>query len=71
MSRSLWRCRNRDCPVPHGAVLGHLTGDGGLRLDPAVTTFVVYLDTDRAVITCPRCGSDRSFFGSVIRRLAG
>jgi len=67
MSRSLWRCRNRDCPVPHGAVLGHLTADGGLRLDPAVTTFVVYLDTDRAVITCPRCGTARAFFGRTIR----
>jgi hypothetical protein len=64
MSRSLWRCRNRACPIPHGAVLGYLTGRGGLRLDPAITTFVVYLDTDRVTVTCPACGTPRDFRGS-------
>jgi hypothetical protein len=68
VSRSLWRCRNRACPVPHGAVLGHLIGNGGLRLDSAITIFVVYLDTDRVAVTCPSCGTERSFFGTTVRR---
>lgn len=52
--------------IPHGAVLGHLTGSGGLRLDPAITTFVVYLDTDRVTVACPACGTQRDFRGSSI-----
>jgi hypothetical protein len=66
MSRSLWRCRNRACPAPYGTVLGLLTGNGGLRLDPAITTFVVYLDTDRVTVTCPVCGTQRDFRGSFV-----
>ena len=63
MSRSHWRCRNRVCPVPHGAVLGRLTSDGGLVLDPEVTAFRCYLDTRRAVVDCPGCGATREFRG--------
>ena len=63
MSRSLWRCRNRDCCEPHGAVLGRLTVDGGLVLDPGVMKFRVYLDTRRAVVSCPSCGRSREFRG--------
>ncbi len=61
MSRSLWRCRNPGCCEPHGAVLGRLTADGGLVLDPGVMKFRIYLDTRRAVITCPGCGTVREF----------
>ncbi len=63
MSRSLWRCRNRGCCEPHGAVLGRLTADGGLVLDPGVTKLRVYLDTRRAVVACPDCGTSREFRG--------
>jgi len=66
MSRSLWRCRSRACPVPHGAVLGRLTSDGGLVLDPAVVGFRCYLDTRRAVVACPACGAGREFRGGVV-----
>ncbi len=66
MSRSLWRCRNPICPVPHGAVLGRLTADGGLVLDPAVATFRAYLDTRRAVIASPACGDMREFRGDAV-----
>jgi hypothetical protein len=66
MSRSVWRCPNPGCPVPHGAVLGHVTAEGGLVLDPAVQAFVVFLDTRRANITCPRCGAQREFHGSAV-----
>lgn len=66
MSRSLWRCRNRDCSVPHGAILGRLTAEGGLVLDPAVKAFHCYLDTQRAVVTCPMCGTRRVFRGASI-----
>jgi hypothetical protein len=67
MSRRLLRCRNPACPVRHGAVLGRLTADGGLVLDPAVTCFVVYLDTRRAAIDCPVCGAPRAFSGALVR----
>lgn len=67
MSRSRWRCRNPDCPSPHGAVLGRVTADGGLVLDPAVRAFAAYFDTGRAVITCPTCGAPREFRGSSLR----
>ena len=66
MSRLLWRCRNRDCPVPHGAVLGRLTDDGGLVLHPAVETYNIYMDTRRAMIICPRCGQVRDFRGGAL-----
>jgi hypothetical protein len=66
MSRSLWRCRNRDCPVPHGAVLGRVTKDGGLVLDSAVSTFQVFMDTRRAIIGCPACGFVREFRGPAV-----
>lgn len=63
MSHSLWRCRNRDCPVPHGAVLGRVTADGGLVLDPAVRSFAAYFDTRRIEVVCPQCGMTREFRG--------
>ena len=66
MSRSLWRCRSRACPVPHGAVLGRLTADGGMVLDPAVAEFRAFLDTRRAVVACPACGATREFRGCAI-----
>ena len=66
MSRSLWRCRNQACPVPHGAVLGRLTADGGLVLAPTVTEFRVFLDTRRAVVACPACGAAREFRGGAM-----
>ncbi len=68
MSRSLWRCRNWGCPVPHGAVLGRLTADGGLVLDRATERFAVHLDTRKAVVWCPRCGTPRDFRGRGIFR---
>lgn len=66
MSRSLWRCRNRNCPVPHGAVLGRVTAEGGLVLDPVVKSFQCYLDTQRAVVECPRCHAKREFRGNAV-----
>ena len=66
VSRSLWRCRNRACPVPHGAVLGRLTADGGLVLDPGVAGFRAYFDTRRAVVVCPACGATREFRGGAV-----
>ena len=66
MSRSLLRCRSRACPVPHGAVLGRLTADGGLVLDPTVACFRAYLDTRRAVVVCPGCGAAREFRGDAV-----
>ncbi len=66
MSRSLWRCRNRTCPVPRGAVLGRLTADGGLVLDPAVVSFRCYLDSQRVAVSCPKCGTFREFRGRAV-----
>jgi hypothetical protein len=66
MSRALWRCKNRECSVPYGALLGRVTADGGLVLDPAVVGFRVYLDTRRVVVLCPQCGQPREFRGSVV-----
>ncbi|MDP9353871.1 MAG: hypothetical protein M3R02_01045 [Chloroflexota bacterium] len=66
MSRRFLRCRSRGCPVPHGAVLGRLTADGGLVLDPAVVSFRAYLDTQRAVVVCPACGNGREFRGGAV-----
>jgi hypothetical protein len=66
MSRSLWRCRNLDCPVAHGAVLGWITKCGGLVLAPPVQTFTAYLDTRRAIVACPECGAVREFRGIAV-----
>ncbi len=66
MSRSLWRCRHPACSAPHGAVLGRLTADSGLVLDPRVAELQAYLDTRRAVVTCPACGEKREFRGGAI-----
>lgn len=66
MSRALWRCRNPDCPNRGGAVLGRVTADDGLVLDPAVQRFAVYLDTRRVEIICPDCGSRREFRGTCV-----
>jgi hypothetical protein len=71
MSRSLWRCRNRECPVPHGAVLGRITADGGLVLSAAVHTFQAFLDTRRAMVGCPACGSVREFRGPAVMAASG
>jgi hypothetical protein len=62
MSRRLWRCRDPEC----GIVLGRLTGDAGLILVPAVQHLHVYIDTGRSDITCPACGTVRSFRGRSI-----
>ncbi len=66
MSRSLWRCRNPECPVPHGAVLGRVTPDGGLVLKPEVVGLRVFLDTRRVEVQCPRCGQIREFRGAAL-----
>jgi hypothetical protein len=66
MSRSWWRCRNLECLVPHGAVLGRLTADDGLVLDRTVATFQVYFDTRRIIVVCPGCGTRREFRGSAV-----
>ncbi len=68
MSRSLWRCRNPECSVEHGALLGRLSKDGSaLVLDFGVGRFSVYLDTGRVDIHCPACGAVRCFRGRAIR----
>ncbi|MDP9359167.1 MAG: hypothetical protein M3R02_28560, partial [Chloroflexota bacterium] len=66
VSRREWRCRYPGCSVPHGAVLGRLTADGGLVLDLAVASFRCYLDTRRAVVMCPACGVEREFRGGAV-----
>ena len=66
MSRSLWRCRDPGCPVPHGAVLGRVTADGGLVLVPAVRSVHCFLDTRKALVTCPACGAVRAFRGRAV-----
>ena len=66
MSRSLWRCRNRACGVAHGTVLGRVTADGGLVLDPTVERYAIFMDTGRAVISCPGCGQTRGFRGVAV-----
>jgi hypothetical protein len=70
MSRSLWRCRNPDCSEPHGNVLGRVTTGGGLVLESSVD-FVVYLDTGRITIRCPKCSGSRDFHGRFIRSSPG
>ncbi len=66
MTQSWWRCRNRDCSAPHGAVLGRVTAHGELALDPTVAVFRCFLDTRRAVIICPACGVGREFRGGAV-----
>jgi hypothetical protein len=66
MSRSLWRCRNPQCAVPHGAVLGRVTADGGLALDPCIRVLGCFLDSQKALVTCPVCGVVREFRGSAV-----
>ena len=66
MSQSLWRCRNHECLVPRGAILGRVTADGGLVLSPEVTAFKVFLDTQRAMIGCPACDAIREFRGNAL-----
>lgn len=66
MSRSLWRCRNPQCSVPHGAVLGRITSDGGLVLERSTTQFCCYLDTRRVTVTCPECSAAREFRGTMV-----
>ncbi len=66
MSRRLWRCRNPSCPERGGAVLGRLTADDGLVLDPAVHGFRCYLDTQKVILTCPVCGTAREFRGTAV-----
>jgi hypothetical protein len=66
VSRRFFHCLNPECPVRHGMPLGRLTRDGGLVLDPSVQRIRVYLDTRRAVITCPSCGAERRFSGAAV-----
>ncbi|MGC4107274.1 MAG: hypothetical protein QM753_13205 [Thermomicrobiales bacterium] len=69
MSRHHWRCRNPACLAPSGAHLGRLVHDGhSLVLDSGVRRFAVYLDTQRAEITCPVCGTVRLFRGLAVMR---
>jgi hypothetical protein len=69
VSRPLWRCRQPDCPVRHGAVLGRVTADGGLALAPEVKAFAAHFDTGRVEVTCPACGAKRDFRGRALRRV--
>lgn len=62
MSRREWRCRNPEC----GAVLGHLTSDGGLRLNANVAHVSVQLRASRASVTCGSCGRTRTFVGMAL-----
>jgi hypothetical protein len=62
LSQSLWRCRNRTCGVPHGAVLGRVTADGGLVLQFEAATFVAHLNTKRVYAR----GGVREFRGNVL-----
>ncbi|CAA9322222.1 MAG: hypothetical protein AVDCRST_MAG93-5798 [uncultured Chloroflexia bacterium] len=68
MSRSWWRCRNPHCSTPGGVVLGRVTANGGLVLDPAVRSFAAYFDSGRSEVVCPTCGVTREFRGTVLRR---
>ena len=70
MSRHDWRCRNPRCLEPHGAVLGRVSSEGGLVLDPGVERFACYMDTKRATVWCPACGAAREFRGKAVRTSA-
>ncbi len=49
-------------------MLGRVTADSGLVLDPAVRIFAAYLDTGRVESACPQCGTKREFRGRALRR---
>ena len=66
MGRRMLRCRNRCCSGPKDGALGQLTREGGLVLDASVRSFRAYLDTRRAVVACPHCGTLRDFRGAAI-----
>lgn len=66
MSRRNLRCRNPSCPVSHGALLGQVTSDGGLVLNPSVRAFAVYVDTKRVIVACPQCSARREFHGTAL-----
>ncbi len=70
MSRRLWRCRNAGCSAAHGAILGRVVGENEIVLDPAVTTFRVFLDSRKALVVCPCCGAGRYFRGRAVLSLA-
>jgi hypothetical protein len=48
-------------------MLGRVTVEGGLVLDPGVRSFAVYLDTRRIEVVCPACGTTRTFRGTSVR----
>jgi hypothetical protein len=50
----------------HATALGTLTAGGDLVLGRAVVWFRVFLDTRRAVVVCPRCGTAREFRGGSV-----
>lgn len=52
--------------MPHGAVLGRVTTDGGLVLDSAVMCFHVRLDSRRVTVKCPCCHRTREFRGIAV-----
>ncbi len=66
MGRRLLHCRNPECSVLGGAVLGRITASDGLVLSTEVADLRCYLDARRAVIGCPACGSLREFRGASI-----
>lgn len=66
MSRRRYRCRNVACPIAFGATLGFIAGSGELELAMDVVGFAVHLDTRRATIRCPACGSIREYRGSSV-----
>lgn len=66
MSRRDWRCRNTSCPRLGGYVLGRITTDDGLVLSRRVRITRAYLDTQRALILCPACATERLFTGKVV-----
>ncbi len=66
MSQRYLRCRNPACPNKGGTVLGRLTADGGLVVNPSVVCVRCYLDTHRVVVTCPKCGDEREFRGTSV-----
>ncbi len=66
MGRRYFRCRNPDCRVRHGALLGRLTLGGGIELYPDSCSVRVFLDTRRAVVKCSHCGRERGFEGPTL-----
>jgi hypothetical protein len=47
-------------------VLGRITDDEGLVLDPGMD-FAVFLDTGRVTVVCPICSAARDFRGRSVR----